>query len=69
MAVKVLIINNKNKNQVIQVQKEINILKKLRHRNIIRYYGCELNSKCLKIYLEYAGLKSIDILLKEYGPF
>jgi serine/threonine protein kinase len=32
---------------------EINVMKNLRHENIVRYLGIQLEDKCLNIFLEY----------------
>ena len=34
---------------------EINVMKNLRHDNIVRYLGIQLEDKCLNIFLEYVG--------------
>ena len=69
MVVKKISLKNKSPLEISQIKKEIKILKKLSHKNIILYFGFKISKKTLSLYLEYAGLKSLDIMLKEYGTF
>ena len=62
-------IKNKSKPEIKKIKREVKILKNFRHRNIISCFGFSETKKFLNIFFEYAGLKSIDIMLKEYGPF
>ncbi|KAF2313324.1 hypothetical protein GH714_010355 [Hevea brasiliensis] len=49
--------------------KEIALLSRLRHPNIVQYYGSETVDDKLYIYLEYVSGGSIYKLLQEYGQF
>ncbi|KAG4952488.1 hypothetical protein JHK82_045373 [Glycine max] len=48
---------------------EITLLSRLRHPNIVQYYGSETVGDKLYIYLEYVAGGSIYKLLQEYGQF
>ncbi|KOM55121.1 hypothetical protein LR48_Vigan10g101300 [Vigna angularis] len=48
---------------------EIALLSRLRHSNIVQYYGSETVGDKLYIYLEYVAGGSIYKLLQEYGQF
>lgn len=61
-------IENRKKNVQI-IEQEVNVLKELRHPNIVKYYGSEKDESFLKIYLEYVDMGSIAIMLKKYGSF
>ncbi|XP_031503374.1 mitogen-activated protein kinase kinase kinase YODA-like [Nymphaea colorata] len=52
-----------------QLQQEIALLSRLRHPNIVQYYGSETVDDKLYIYLEYVSGGSIHKLLQEYGEF
>ncbi|KAI4330122.1 hypothetical protein MLD38_028428 [Melastoma candidum] len=52
-----------------QLHQEINLLSRLCHPNIVRYYGSELSEETLSVYLEYVSGGSIHKLLHEYGAF
>ena len=68
MAVKRIYIN-KNKKDVQEMVNEVEFLKELKHPNIVKYYGSEIENEYLKIYLEYIDMGSISSMLKTYGPF
>jgi len=46
---------------------EIEILKELKHENIVTYIGTQKNRNKLLIFLEYLSGGSISCLLKKYG--
>ena len=46
---------------------EIEILKQLKHENIVTYIGTQKNKNKLLIFLEYLSGGSISSLLKRYG--
>ncbi|KAF6157728.1 hypothetical protein GIB67_037301 [Kingdonia uniflora] len=48
---------------------EITLLSRLRHQNIVQYYGTETVDDKLYIYLEYVSGGSIYKLLQDYGQF
>ncbi|OMO60556.1 hypothetical protein COLO4_33810 [Corchorus olitorius] len=52
-----------------QLNQEIALLSELSHPNIVQYYGSELGSERLSVYLEYVSGGSIQKLLGEYGSF
>ncbi|KAF7828263.1 Mitogen-activated protein kinase kinase kinase YODA [Senna tora] len=52
-----------------QLGQEITVLSRLRHPNIVQYYGSETVDDKLYIYLEYVSGGSIYKLLQEYGQF
>lgn len=58
-----------NKEAINSLKSEINILRQLDHRNIIRYIGSEIIGADFCIYLEYASEGSLLNAYKEFGPF
>ncbi|XP_002971342.2 mitogen-activated protein kinase kinase kinase 3 [Selaginella moellendorffii] len=61
--------DSKSKESVKQLSQEIATLSRLRHTNIVQYYGSETMEDGLYIYLEYVSGGSIHKLLQEYGAF
>ncbi|KAK7279925.1 hypothetical protein RJT34_24986 [Clitoria ternatea] len=59
----------KSKESAKQLMQEIHLLGRLRHPNIVQYYGSETVDDKLYIYLEYVSGGSIHKLLQEYGKF
>ncbi|CAN6461638.1 unnamed protein product [Victoria cruziana] len=59
----------KSKECARQLGQEIALLSRLRHQNIVQYYGSETVDDKLYIYLEYVSGGSIHKLLQEYGAF
>ncbi|KAL6581500.1 hypothetical protein OROMI_007423 [Orobanche minor] len=57
----------KSKESAKQLGQEIALLSRLRHPNIVQYYGSESVGDKLYIYLEYVSGGSIHKLLQEYG--
>ncbi|CAA0830823.1 Mitogen-activated protein kinase kinase kinase YODA [Striga hermonthica] len=57
----------KSKESAKQLGQEIALLSRLRHPNIVQYYGSETVGDKLYIYLEYVSGGSIHKLLQEYG--
>ncbi|XP_010553522.1 PREDICTED: mitogen-activated protein kinase kinase kinase YODA-like [Tarenaya hassleriana] len=59
----------KSKECAQQLGQEIALLSRLRHPNIVQYYGSETIDDKLYIYLEFVSGGSIYKLLQEYGQF
>ncbi|KAM0949501.1 putative mitogen-activated protein kinase kinase kinase STE-STE11 family [Dioscorea sansibarensis] len=59
----------KSRESAKQLGQEISLLSRLRHPNIVQYYGCDMIDDKLYIYLEYVSGGSIHKLLQEYGQF
>ncbi|PON44174.1 Serine/threonine protein kinase [Trema orientale] len=59
----------KSKESAKQLMQEISLLSRLRHQNIVQYYGSETVGDKLYIYLEYVSGGSIYKLLQDYGQF
>ncbi|PIA49333.1 hypothetical protein AQUCO_01300281v1 [Aquilegia coerulea] len=57
----------KSKESAKQLGQEITLLSRLRHQNIVQYYGSETVDDKLYIYLEYVSGGSIYKLLQDYG--
>ncbi|KAK6947795.1 Protein kinase domain [Dillenia turbinata] len=58
----------KSRESAQQLGQEIALLSRLRHPNIVQYYGSETVDDKLYIYLEYVSGGSIYKILQEYGP-
>lgn len=71
MAIKRIQVNKleDSKKNIEFIEQEVNVLKELRHPNIVKYYGFERDEDFLKIYLEFVDMGSISTMLKNYGPF
>ncbi|CAL1401010.1 unnamed protein product [Linum trigynum] len=59
----------KSRESAQQLGQEIAMLSRLRHPNIVQYYGTETVDNKLYIYLEYVSGGSIYKLLQDYGAF
>ncbi|CAH2048192.1 unnamed protein product [Thlaspi arvense] len=59
----------KSRESAQQLGQEVVVLSRLRHPNIVQYYGSETVDDKLYIYLEYVSGGSIYKLLQEYGQF
>lgn len=59
----------KSRESAKQLGQEITLLSRLRHQNIVQYYGTETVDDKLYIYLEYVSGGSIYKLLQDYGQF
>ncbi|KAH6828129.1 Protein kinase superfamily protein [Perilla frutescens var. hirtella] len=57
----------KSKESAKQLGQEIMLLSRLRHPNIVQYYGSETVGDKLYIYLEYVSGGSIHKILQDYG--
>ncbi|KAK4338431.1 hypothetical protein RND71_042918 [Anisodus tanguticus] len=57
----------KSRESAQQLGQEISLLSRLRHPNIVQYYGSETVDDKLYIYLEYISGGSIYKILQEYG--
>lgn len=72
MAVKVLQIPSENKQAIVEdLQSEIDLMKSLKHPNIVRYLGAEVDNvrNILNIFQEWVPGGCISTLLKKFGPF
>jgi mitogen-activated protein kinase kinase kinase ANP1 len=68
-AVKKLVLDGAPQSQVSALQREISVLQKLKHENIVRYLGTERAKRVLCIFLEYVPGGSISSMLNEFGAF
>ncbi|CAD8205401.1 unnamed protein product [Paramecium octaurelia] len=69
MAVKQVFIKSGDENKVQSIQREIEILSKLQHPHIVRYYGSERKKDQLNIFLEYVSGGSVLMMIKRFGKF
>jgi mitogen-activated protein kinase kinase kinase 3 len=63
------ILNKKINNVDNVIKTEINLLSKMKHSNIVKYYGSFSNAKKLNIVLEYCRGGSLLALLKIFNSF
>eukprot|EP01038_Epipyxis_sp_PR26KG_P014312 gene14312-19196_t len=67
MAVKQLSTEEVSRRELSSLENEINLLRSLRHPNIVRYIGTEVNSTALSIFLEYVPGGSLKALIDKFG--
>ena len=53
---------------IYKIKKELNINKKLKHKNILNYQNYEIINKELFIYMEYMSLGSLAQQIEANGP-
>ncbi|GAM18054.1 hypothetical protein SAMD00019534_012290 [Acytostelium subglobosum LB1] len=63
------VIDAKYKSMLLSFSKDIEVLRLLKHDNIVRYLGTCLDSTHLNVFLEYIPGGSISSLLGKFGPF
>ncbi|EFA77095.1 protein serine/threonine kinase [Heterostelium album PN500] len=61
--------DSKYKSMLLSFSKDIEVLKLLKHENIVRYLGTCLDSTHLNVFLEYVPGGSISGLLSKFGSF
>ena len=54
--------------QVKALETEIQMLKQLKHPNIVKYLGTHRDKHRMYIFLEYCGGGSVASVLKKFGP-
>ena len=62
-------LSNNSQSSISQVESEIEILSKLNHKNIVKYYGSNQSRNHLKIFFEYCEGGSIAKMLINYKSF
>jgi serine/threonine protein kinase len=62
-------LNNNSQSSISQFESEIEILSKLNHKNIVKYYGSNQSKNHLKIFFEYCEGGSIAKMLINYKSF
>lgn len=67
-AVKKLVLDGASQPQIVALQREVRMLQKLKHENIVRYLGTDRYKRVLCIYLEYVPGGSVSSILEEFGP-
>eukprot|EP00501_MAST-03F_sp_TOSAG23-6_P000614 GSMAST32.ASY1.ANO1.635.1 assembled CDS len=68
-AVKQMQLDNASDDQALEIEREISLLKGLKHPNIVQYLGTERRGTCLHIFLEYVPGGSLSRMLSEFGAF
>ncbi|KYQ93387.1 protein serine/threonine kinase [Tieghemostelium lacteum] len=61
--------DSKFKNMLLSFSKEIEVMKTLKHENIVRYLGTCFDQTHLNVFLEYIPGGSISSLLNRFGAF
>lgn len=51
------------------IRREVELLRSLKHENIVRYLGAEMDKSLLHIFQEWVPGGSVSSLLKKFGPF
>lgn len=64
-----LILGNDAHSLLESIYKEIQLLKRLSHKNIVSYIGSKKLEGSVYIYMEYMPGGSISEMLKKYGGF
>lgn len=67
MAVKQMATEEVSKRELSSLENEIHLLRNLRHPNIVRYIGTELNPESMSIFLEYVPGGSLKALIDKFG--
>lgn len=67
MAVKQMATEDVSKRELSSLENEIQLLRNLRHPNIVRYIGTELNPESMSIFLEYVPGGSLKALIDKFG--
>jgi serine/threonine protein kinase len=66
VAVKVIQIVRKKKDQLNAVKLEVNMLRSLTHPNIIRYFGCHATQGQMQVFMEFAVGGSLTSLVRKF---
>ena len=69
VAIKQVSLTNIKEEQLQSIQSEINLLKRLKHANIVKYIDYIQNETHLNIILEYVESGSLASINKKFGPF
>lgn len=69
VAIKQISLQNVKTDQRLSIQSEINLLKRLKHENIVKYIDSFQTESHLNIVLEYIESGSLALLNKKFGPF
>ena len=68
MAVKQIpLISLTTKLKLEDLEREIRVLGKMNHPNIVKYIGCTKDKECFNIFLEYIPGGSISSIIEKYG--
>jgi serine/threonine protein kinase len=51
------------------IRTEVELMRSLDHKNIVRYYGAEMDRKNLHVFQEWVPGGSVQTLLSKFGPF
>ena len=68
MAVKKMSLEDISNKELSSIDNEINLLRSLKHANIVRYIGTEITPDSLSIFLEYVPGGSLKALIDKFGP-
>jgi len=62
--VAIKIINQGNKRIQAEIEKEIEVLKRCKHPNIVTYYGTKIQNEQIWIIMDYCGVGSVKDIIK-----
>ncbi|KAK0542853.1 Protein kinase of the Mitotic Exit Network [Tilletia horrida] len=69
LAVKRIKLTGKSEKEIMQLMKEVDLLKKLEHPSVVKYEGLVRTNDVLSIILEWVESGSLYLTLKNFGPF
>ncbi|KAG9240832.1 cell division control protein-like protein 15 [Calycina marina] len=69
VAIKQIKLGDLPRSELRMIEAEIDLLKNLKHDNIVKYLGFVKSSECLSIILEYCENGSLHSICKSYGKF
>ncbi|CAG9322016.1 CDC15_2 [Blepharisma stoltei] len=69
VAIKQISVVNVSEDQISSIHKEINLMKRLSHQNIVKYIDVISSDQYLNIVLEFIESGSLAAIIKKFSPF